>query len=143
VDQELWWASRREIAVGSTRRWNLHRLACGASLEAGDGDQVMPTLRARNAELLVTMDDARRELRNAGLYAEDGIIRRVGPNAEPPATADTVIDPDAGLHRHHPAHRADRPLHILLSCVPEVVPSDRWRFVSTFMQIRHIARALT
>ena len=35
---------------------------------------------------------ARRELKNAGLYAEDGIIKQVGPNEELPATADTVID---------------------------------------------------
>ena len=52
----------------------------------------MPTLLAKNAEVLVTMDGERRELRNAGLYAEDGIIRKVGPDDELPATADTVID---------------------------------------------------
>src|SRR6266567_8073001 len=52
----------------------------------------MPTLLARNADVLVTMDGKRRELKNAGLYAEDGIIRQVGPDAELPATADTVID---------------------------------------------------
>lgn len=52
----------------------------------------MQTLLARNADILVTMDDGRRELRNAGLYAEGGIIKQVGPTAELPATADTVID---------------------------------------------------
>lgn len=52
----------------------------------------MQTLLARNADVLVTMDSGRRELRNAGLYAEDGIIRQVGPTAELPATADRVID---------------------------------------------------
>ena len=35
----------------------------------------MPTLLARNADVLVTMDGTRRELKNAGLYAEDGIIK--------------------------------------------------------------------
>jgi cytosine/adenosine deaminase-related metal-dependent hydrolase len=34
----------------------------------------------------------RREFRNAGLYAEDGIICAVGAAADLPATADTVID---------------------------------------------------
>jgi len=34
----------------------------------------MPSLLARNADVLVTMDGTRRELRNAALYAEDGII---------------------------------------------------------------------
>jgi 8-oxoguanine deaminase len=52
----------------------------------------MPTLLAKNAEVLVTMDGKRRELKNAGLYAQDGIIKNVGPNEELPATADTVID---------------------------------------------------
>ena len=52
----------------------------------------MATLLAKNADVLVTMDGQRRELKNAGLYAEDGIIKQVGPTAELPATADTVID---------------------------------------------------
>lgn len=52
----------------------------------------MTTLLAKHADVLVTMDGARRELKDAGLYAENGIIRQVGPSAELPATADTVID---------------------------------------------------
>jgi len=52
----------------------------------------MPTLLARNAEVLVTMDAARRELRGAGLYAVDGFIRQVGTTDELPATADVVLD---------------------------------------------------
>nr|HRJ73956.1 amidohydrolase family protein [Terrimicrobiaceae bacterium] len=52
----------------------------------------MPTLLARNAAIVVTMDGGRRELRGAGLFAEDGIIRQVGPDRELPASADTVID---------------------------------------------------
>ena len=52
----------------------------------------MISLLARNADVLVTMDGQRRELKNAGLYAEHGIIKQVGLTAELPATADTVID---------------------------------------------------
>ena len=52
----------------------------------------MHTLLAKNAEILVTMDSQRRELKNAGIYAENGIIKQVSPNEELPATADTVID---------------------------------------------------
>ena len=52
----------------------------------------MSTLLARNAEVLVTMDPTRRELRGAGLYAVDGFIREVGPTGELPATADVVLD---------------------------------------------------
>jgi 8-oxoguanine deaminase len=52
----------------------------------------MSTLLVRNAELLVTMDDGRRELKDAGLYAEDGIIKQVGPSKELPGNADKVLD---------------------------------------------------
>ena len=52
----------------------------------------MPSLLARNADFLVTMDGDRRELAGGSLYAEDGIIRAVGPAAELPQTADTVLD---------------------------------------------------
>jgi len=52
----------------------------------------MPTLLARNADVLVTMDEERRELRNAGLFIRDGMIEQVGPSADLPATADTVLD---------------------------------------------------
>jgi 8-oxoguanine deaminase len=52
----------------------------------------MASLLAKNAEVLVTMDGPRRELKNAGLYAVDGIIKAVGPVEELPLTADTVLD---------------------------------------------------
>ncbi len=52
----------------------------------------MPTLLARNAAMLVTMDSGRRELANAGLFARDGIIEQVAPTAELPTSADTVLD---------------------------------------------------
>ncbi len=52
----------------------------------------MATLLAKNAEVLVTMDGGRRELKNAGIFVEDGFIKQVGPSDQLPATADTVID---------------------------------------------------
>ncbi|RME85214.1 MAG: 8-oxoguanine deaminase [Caldilineae bacterium] len=52
----------------------------------------MSTLLIRHADLLVTMDDERRRIPDGGLYAEDGVIRRVGPTAELPDTADEVIE---------------------------------------------------
>ena len=52
----------------------------------------MSTLLAKNADVLVTMDSQRRELKGAGIYAENGLIRKVGPMSKLPATADTVID---------------------------------------------------
>lgn len=52
----------------------------------------MTSLLAKNADILVTMDGQRREIKNASLYAEDGRIEQVGPAAELPQTADTVLD---------------------------------------------------
>jgi cytosine/adenosine deaminase-related metal-dependent hydrolase len=52
----------------------------------------MATLLARDAELLVTMDADRRELRRASLFAEDGWIVAIGPADQLPAEADTVLD---------------------------------------------------
>lgn len=52
----------------------------------------MPTMLARNAAVVVTMDTRRRELTDAGLFIRDGFIDQVGPTNELPATADTVLD---------------------------------------------------
>jgi len=52
----------------------------------------MSTLLVKNADVLVTMDASRRELRGAGLYAVDGFIRQVGATEELPSTADVVLD---------------------------------------------------
>lgn len=52
----------------------------------------MATLLAKNADILVTMDNDRRELPGGGLFARDGIIEQVGSTVELPNTADTVLD---------------------------------------------------
>jgi cytosine/adenosine deaminase-related metal-dependent hydrolase len=52
----------------------------------------MSTLLAKNAEVLVTMDGQRRELKNAGIYVEGGFIKQIGLTGELPATADVVLD---------------------------------------------------
>nr|WP_043201125.1 8-oxoguanine deaminase [Paraburkholderia acidipaludis] len=50
------------------------------------------TLLVRNADVLVTMDGARREIRGGGLYVEDNRIVAVGAADELPDTADDVLD---------------------------------------------------
>lgn len=52
----------------------------------------MTTLLARNATVLVTMDDGRREIAGGGLYADDGFITTVGTADELPDSADEIID---------------------------------------------------
>jgi cytosine/adenosine deaminase-related metal-dependent hydrolase len=53
---------------------------------------VTRTLLIRNAEVLVTMDAGRREIRGGGLYAVGNRIVAVGATTELPETADEVLD---------------------------------------------------
>jgi cytosine/adenosine deaminase-related metal-dependent hydrolase len=46
----------------------------------------------KNADLLVTMDDAHRRIPDGGLYIEDNVIRQVGPTDSLPPSADQVLD---------------------------------------------------
>jgi 8-oxoguanine deaminase len=52
----------------------------------------MATLLARHAEMLVTMDDERREIPDGAIFATDGMITQVGPTDELPGEADMVLD---------------------------------------------------
>jgi 8-oxoguanine deaminase len=52
----------------------------------------MTTLLVRHAQLLVTMDDQRREIKDGGLFIRDGFIQEVGASADLPSTADEVLD---------------------------------------------------
>jgi cytosine/adenosine deaminase-related metal-dependent hydrolase len=50
------------------------------------------TLLARHADVLVTMDDARREIADGGIFVRGSRIEQVGATADLPSTADEVID---------------------------------------------------
>lgn len=52
----------------------------------------MATFLLRNATVLVTMDDERREIAGGGFFTRDGVIQQVGTTAELPSTADDVLD---------------------------------------------------
>ena len=52
----------------------------------------MGSILAKHAEILVTMDGSRREVRDGGLFAVDGIIQQVGSTAELPQQAEIVLD---------------------------------------------------
>jgi hypothetical protein len=68
----------------------------------------MSTLLARNAEVLVTMDDDRREIPGGGLFARDGLIEQVGTTdgSQGPVTAVimTTVTPgqEQEFERRHP-----------------------------------------
>jgi 8-oxoguanine deaminase len=50
------------------------------------------TLLIRNARVVVTMDDARREIADGAVFVRGNVIEAVGPSADLPHTADEVID---------------------------------------------------
>lgn len=52
----------------------------------------MSTLLVRNATVIATMDDQRREIVNGAIFARDGWIEQIGPTHELPSTADEVLD---------------------------------------------------
>ena len=53
---------------------------------------VMKTLLVRHATVLATMDALGTEIPDGGLFARGGVIEMVGPTADLPDTADTVLD---------------------------------------------------
>jgi 8-oxoguanine deaminase len=52
----------------------------------------MPTLLIRNATLVATMDDTRREITDGGVFVRDGVIETVGKTADLPKQADDIVD---------------------------------------------------
>jgi cytosine/adenosine deaminase-related metal-dependent hydrolase len=79
----------------------------------------MSTLLVRNATVLVTMDDQRRELRDGGMFARHGWIEAVGRSQDLPEGADEVLDLEGhlvlpGLINTH---------HHLYQTLTRVVPS--------------------
>ena len=77
------------------------------------------TLLARNADVLVTMDADRREIRNGGLFIEDNRIVAVGPSDTLPAAADEVID----LAGHIIIPGLVNTHHHMFQCLTRVVPA--------------------
>ncbi len=70
------------------------------------------TLLARHADVLVTMDDARREIPDGALFVRGNRIEQVGRTEALPESADTVLDlaghvAAAGPRQHAPPHVPD------------------------------------
>ena len=52
----------------------------------------MTTVLVQHADILVTMDDHRREIPDGGLFIRDGFIEQVGPSEVLPTEADETLD---------------------------------------------------
>jgi 8-oxoguanine deaminase len=82
------------------------------------------TLLVHHADVLVTMDDARREIADGGVFARDGVIEAVGPSDKLPTDADEVINAHGQLvmpglvnTHHHMSRRSPA------RCPPRRMPS--------------------
>jgi cytosine/adenosine deaminase-related metal-dependent hydrolase len=51
----------------------------------------MSTLLVKDAAIVVTMDDHRREISDGGFFVQDGVLVQVGQTSELPASADEVL----------------------------------------------------
>jgi cytosine/adenosine deaminase-related metal-dependent hydrolase len=95
----------------------------------------MPSLLIRHADLLITMDDEDHRFPDGGLYAEDGVIRQVGPTAELPDTADLVIEARGRIvipgliNTHHHLYQT------LTRAVPAAQNADLFHWLKTLYPI--------
>lgn len=95
----------------------------------------MPTLLIRHATVLVTMDEQRREIPDAGIFIRDGWIENVGSSAELPEHADQVLDLShhivlPGLiNTHHHLYQT------LTRAIPAAQDADLFQWLKTLYPI--------
>jgi len=79
-----------------------------SSSDSNSGRASPKTLLVKHATVVVTMDAGRREIKDGGLFIEDGIIRQVGPTSSLPSSADEILNlkdqcPPAGTDQYPPS----------------------------------------
>lgn len=95
----------------------------------------MATTLIRHAERLVTMDQARREIVDGGLFIRDNVIEQVAPSSELPGEADRVIDLQGHLvlpgliNTHHHMYQS------LTRAVPAAQNADLFDWLVTLYPI--------
>ena len=95
----------------------------------------MSTFLIRNAAVLVTMDEKRREIPNAGIFVRDGWIEQVGPTHELPSEADEILDLSdhivlPGLiNTHHHLYQT------LTRAIPAAQDADLFQWLKTLYPI--------
>jgi cytosine/adenosine deaminase-related metal-dependent hydrolase len=95
----------------------------------------MPTLLLKHADVLFTLDHARREIRDGALFVRDNVIDQVGATNDLPATADRVIDARGmvvlpGLiNTHHHLYQT------LTRAIPAAQDADLFHWLKTLYPI--------
>ncbi|MBI4788210.1 MAG: 8-oxoguanine deaminase [Chloroflexi bacterium] len=95
----------------------------------------MTTLLVKNADVLVTMDATRREIRDGGLFGRDNVLEQIGATHELPPNADRVIDARGmivlpGLvNTHHHLYQT------LTRAIPAAQDADLFHWLKTLYPI--------
>lgn len=87
--------SRRDFLAGAAV--TASALALGSEMEGkaqtkSTAGKRPKSMLVKNASVLVTMDQSRREIKDGGMYIEDGVIKQVGDSATLPKNAEVVLD---------------------------------------------------
>lgn len=80
------------LMAGCVSNANRNQPASGSSISGLAPAPVPRTLLVKHATVMVTMDDERREIKDGGLYIENGQIKKVGPTSSLPSSAEEVLD---------------------------------------------------
>ena len=96
----------------------------------------MPTLLVKNIHTLVTMDQDRRELRNAAILVRDNVIEQVGLTTEMPQIADEILDLQGKhmvlpglINTHHHFYQ------VLTKVIPDAQNCDLFNWLKTLYPI--------
>jgi 8-oxoguanine deaminase len=95
----------------------------------------MSTLLVRNATVVVTMDERRREIADGAVLVRDNVIEAVGRTADLPSEADRVISGDGKLvlpglvNTHHHLYQT------LTRCLPETQDAPLFSWLQTLYPI--------
>ncbi|MDZ7843705.1 MAG: 8-oxoguanine deaminase [Anaerolineales bacterium] len=95
----------------------------------------MPTLLIKNAQILLTMDDHRREIPDGGIFVKDGVIEQVGQTQDLPREADQTLDLSGHLvipgliNTHHHFYQT------LTRVVPEAQNANLFNWLKTLYPV--------
>jgi cytosine/adenosine deaminase-related metal-dependent hydrolase len=90
---------------------------------------------ARNAQIVVTMDDHHHEIHDGGLFIEDGFIKQVGKSDQLPSAADQILDLKGHIllpglvNTHHHFYQT------LTRVVPEAQDANLFNWLKTLYPI--------
>jgi 8-oxoguanine deaminase len=99
------------------------------------GRWAVSTLLLRNATIVVTMDEERREIADGAVLVEGNVIQAVGPTLELPAVADRVMDMSGKIvlpglvNTHHHLYQT------LTRCVPAAQDAPLFSWLQTLYPI--------